>query len=105
VLSYVVQRRARELGLRVALGATRADVVRMVLSQSARVTLVGIAAGLAGALLLSQVLASQLFEISPRDPLTFAGTSLLLATVALFAAWLPAYRATRVDPMVTLRLD
>jgi ABC-type antimicrobial peptide transport system permease subunit len=88
-----------------ALGATRGDVLRLVLSQTAIMTAIGVAIGLAGAVALSRLLAAQLFEISPRDPLTFVVTSLLLAAVALLAAWLPARRATLVDPMVTLRAE
>jgi putative ABC transport system permease protein len=105
VLSFIVQRRAREVGVRMALGATRGDVLRLVLSQTAIMTAIGVAIGLAGAVALSRLLAAQLFEISPRDPLTFVVTSLLLAAVALLAAWLPARRATLVDPMVTLRAE
>jgi putative ABC transport system permease protein len=105
VLSFIVQRRAREVGVRMALGATRADVLRLVLSQTAAMTAVGIVFGLAGAVVLSRVLAAQLFEVSPRDPLTFVVTPILLSSVALFAAWLPARRATLVDPMVTLRAE
>jgi putative ABC transport system permease protein len=105
VLSFMVQRRAREVGVRMALGATRADVLRLVLSQTALITAIGILTGLAGALALSRVLASQLFEVSPRDPLTFVVTSLLLLAVAMLAAWLPARRATLVDPIVTLRAE
>ena len=105
VLSYTVQRRSRELGVRMALGATQFDVARLVVSQTARLVAVGITAGLIGAVLLSRVLEAQLFDVSPRDPLTFAGTSLLLSAVALVAAWLPARRATSVDPMITLRAE
>jgi putative ABC transport system permease protein len=105
VLSYTAQRRAREVGVRLALGATRADVLRLMLSQTAILTLVGVAVGLAGALALSRLLAAQLFEVSPYDPFTFAGTALLLASVALVAGWIPARRATSVDPMITLRIE
>ena len=105
VLSYTVQRRSREVGVRMALGATRFDVVRLVLSHTARLTAVGIVAGLAGSIALSKVLATQLFEVSPRDPWTFGVTALVLGIVALIAAWLPARRATGVDPMVTLRAE
>jgi putative ABC transport system permease protein len=105
VLSHSVQRRSRELGVRMALGATRFDVARLILSQTTLLVLIGVAAGVAGALALSRLVATQLFEVSPRDPLTFAATSALLAGVALFAAWLPARRATSVDPMITLRAE
>jgi putative ABC transport system permease protein len=105
VLSYTVQGRSRELGVRMALGATRSEMARLVLSQTALLTFIGIIGGLAGALALSRLLSTQLFEVSPRDPLTFAATSILLAAVALIAAWIPARRATTVDPMITLRAE
>jgi putative ABC transport system permease protein len=105
VLSAVVVRRSRELGVRMALGATRRDVARLVLSQTMILVIIGIAAGAAGALALSQLLAAQLFEVSPRDPITFISTSLVLAVVALIAAWLPTRHATSVDPMITLRAE
>jgi putative ABC transport system permease protein len=105
VLNYAVQRRAREVGVRLALGATRADVLRLMLARSALLTAIGIATGLAGAIALSEVLAAQLYEVSPRDPLTLAGTAALLTIVALLAAWIPARRATALDPAVTLRAD
>jgi putative ABC transport system permease protein len=103
VLSYSVEQRSRELGIRMALGAHRGDVRGMVLRQALGLIGVGVAVGLAAALVLSRVLESQLFGVSPRDPLTFAGVALLLATVALTAAYLPARRATAVDPIVALR--
>jgi putative ABC transport system permease protein len=105
VLSYTVQRRAREVGLRMALGATRGSIVRLVLGQTARLTLIGVMLGLAGAGILSRVIAAELYNVSPRDPVTFAATALLLSSVALIAAWLPTRRATTVDPVVTLRAD
>jgi putative ABC transport system permease protein len=105
VLSYTVQRRAREVGVRLALGATRGDVLRLMLSQTAALTLLGVVVGLAGAFVLSRLLAAQLFEISPHDPFTFGGTALLLASVALAAGWIPARRATSVDPTITLRME
>jgi ABC-type antimicrobial peptide transport system permease subunit len=105
VLSYTVQRRARELGVRMALGATRFDVARLVVMQSGRLVALGVAAGILGALAFSRLLEAQLYEVSARDPFTFAATSLLLSMVALLAAWLPARKATSVDPMVTLRAE
>jgi putative ABC transport system permease protein len=105
VLSYTVQRRAREVGVRMALGATRANIVRLVLGQTAVLTLVGIGLGLAAAFGLARFVGAQLYEISPRDPQTFATTALALAFVAFIAAWLPTRRATSVDPVVTLRAD
>jgi putative ABC transport system permease protein len=105
VLSYTVQRRAREVGLRMALGATRGSIVRLVLGQTARLTLLGVTLGLVGAGILSQVIAAELYNVSPRDPVTFATTALVLSSVALIAAWLPTRRATAVDPVVTLRTE
>ena len=105
VLSYTVQRRARELGLRMALGATRFDVARLVMVQTGQLVAAGVALGIAGALASARLLEAQLFDVSPRDPLTFATTSLLLTTVALVAAWRPARKATSVNPMITLRTE
>jgi putative ABC transport system permease protein len=105
VLTYNVQRRAREMGLRLALGASRASIVLLVVGQSARLTAIGIVAGLAGAAAVSRVIATQLYEISARDPATFAAMAATLAVVALLAASLPVWRATRVDPVVTLRAE
>lgn len=105
VLSYAISRRARELGIRMALGATRRDVVGMVLGGAAQMALLGIAVGLLGALALSRALESQLYGVSSRDPATYAGLSALLGCVVLLAAALPAMRASRVDPVTTLRED
>ena len=103
VLSYNVQRRAREVGVRMALGATRSDIVRLVLGQTASLTAVGVGTGLIAAFALSQLIAVQLYEVSPHDPGTMIVTALTLTIVAMTAAWLPTRRATRVDPVVTLR--
>jgi putative ABC transport system permease protein len=103
VLSYNVQRRTREVGVRMALGATRANIVRLVIRQTAWLTLTGIAIGLTSAVVLSRLIAAQLYEVSPRDPATMIVTAMTLAGVALTAAWLPARRATRIDSMVSLR--
>ncbi|HEV8577435.1 MAG TPA: ABC transporter permease [Thermoanaerobaculia bacterium] len=103
VISYLVAQRTREIGVRIALGAQKRDVKRLVLRQGAVLTATGIAIGLLGALGLTRVLASLLFGVSTRDPLTFASIAALLAAVALFATWLPARRASRVDPMVAIR--
>lgn len=105
VIAYNVSRRAREVGIRMALGAERAGVLRMVLRESLWITWAGIAAGLAGSLALTRFLSSQLYEIRPNDPLTFAATALVLTGVALAAAWVPARRAARVDPMTALRYE
>ena len=103
VLSYMVTERRREIGIRMALGADRASVMRMVLSQGLRLTLVGVAVGLAAAFALNRVLASLLFGVRPSDPLTIASVVALIGTVALVACYLPARLATRVDPMIVLR--
>jgi putative ABC transport system permease protein len=105
VLSYAVQRRAREVGVRMALGATRADVARLVLGQTAVLVAAGVLAGLAGAFALSRLVAAQLYETSARDPGTFALMAIALSVVAAVAAWLPMRRATAVDPVVTLRAE
>ena len=103
VLAYLVARRTREMGVRIALGAARADVVRLVVRDGLRSILPGVAIGIAGALLLTRLLTSQLFGVSPTDPLTFAAVTALLLGVALTATWVPARRASRVEPMTTLR--
>jgi putative ABC transport system permease protein len=105
VLAYTVQRRAREVSVRMALGATRANIVRLVLGQTAVLTIVGIGAGLIGAVALSRLVATQLYEVSPRDPLTLGVTAGMLAAVAIGAAWSPIRRATDIDPVVALRCD
>jgi len=104
-MAYAVSRRVREIGVRVALGATSAHVVRLVLGRSMRATGLGLLIGMAGALAVGQALRSQLLGVSPRDPLTLAGVGVLLAVVALVASAVPARRAARVDPMVALRSD
>lgn len=103
VLAYVVGRRTRELGIRMALGADRRAVLGLVLRQALRHVLPGVALGFAGALALTRLLRSQLFGVSATDPLTFAGVTTLLVAVALLASWIPARRAAAVDPMEALR--
>jgi putative ABC transport system permease protein len=105
VLSFAVAQRTRELGLRMALGAQRGDVFRLVLAQGLRPTLVGITAGIMGAYALHRVMAHLLFNVSATDPLTFAGVAILLTSVAMAACYIPARRATRVDPIVALRYE
>jgi predicted permease len=103
VMAYSVSRRRREIGVRVALGARRSDVLRMVLGQGLRTILIGLAIGIAGSLALTRTVESLLFGVTPTDPLTFAGVTLLLVAAALLACYIPARRATRVDAMVALR--
>jgi len=105
VMSYSVSRRTREIGVRVALGAARRDVVGMVVGRALRLAGIGLLVGGGGALGAGQLLQSQLFGVSPRDPATFAAIALLLGGVAFLASWLPARRAAAVDPLVALRCE
>jgi putative ABC transport system permease protein len=103
VISYSVSSRTREVGIRVALGAARGKILQLILSESAKLVLLGLALGIGGAIALGRFLRSLLFEVRPTDPLTFAAVAILLALVTLAAAYVPARRAMRVDPMVALR--
>lgn len=105
VLSYLVGQRTQEIGVRMALGAQRADVLRMVLGDGVRMTVIGICIGFAAALGLTRLMASMLFGVKPTDPLTFASVAILLCAIALLACYIPAHRATRVDPIVALRYE
>src|SRR5262249_52152907 len=105
VLSYVVSLRTRELALRVALGATRSEIMRTVLRHSLRVTVVGTVSGVALSFAATRLLTSLLAGVSPVDPITFSAVSLGLAAVALLAACPPVLRASRADPIVALRSD
>jgi putative ABC transport system permease protein len=104
-MAYAVSQRTHEIGIRTALGAQRRDVLRLVMGDGAKIALFGIASGIAGALALTRLMASLLFEVKPTDPATFAGVAILLALVALAACYIPARRAMRVDPMVALRYE
>ena len=105
VMSYSVSWRTREIGIRMALGAKRADVLRLVVRQGMTMTLIGLALGLVGVIAMSRVLAGMLYGVSPTDPLTFTGVSIVLLLVALLACLIPARRATRVDPIVALKTE
>ena len=103
VISYLVGRRTHEIGLRMALGAQRNDVICLVLGEGTRMALIGVIVGIAGALALTRLMANQLFGVTAHDPLTFVAVSLLLTLVAVVACYLPTRRAVRVDPLVALR--
>src|SRR6516162_5681357 len=105
VLSYVVGQRTQEIGIRMALGAQRGDVLRAFLGDGVRLTLIGIAIGAAAALVLTRLMSSMLFEVKPTDPLTFAGVAILLCLIALLACYIPARRAASVDPLQALRSE
>jgi putative ABC transport system permease protein len=105
VMAYSTMQRRHEIGIRMALGAGSADVVGLVLAQGMRLVAVGVGVGLVGSWVLSRVLVSQVYGITARDPLTYGAVALLLAGVALLATYVPARRATRVDPMLALRSE
>jgi putative ABC transport system permease protein len=103
VISYLVAQRTREMGIRLALGASRHDVLMLVLGQGLTLTMIGVAAGLVFAFALTRFLSSLLYGVSAADPITFAAIALLFAGVALTASYLPARRAMKVDPITALR--
>jgi putative ABC transport system permease protein len=105
VLAYSVSRRTHEVGVRVALGAREADILRLVLGEGTRLVLVGVASGTAASLALGRAMSSLLFGVTATDPLTFAAVALLLTLVATAAAYIPARRAAAVDPLVALRTE
>jgi ABC-type antimicrobial peptide transport system permease subunit len=105
VMSYSVAQRTREMGIRVALGSKQQQVLYLVLAEGAKLALVGIAIGLVGALILTRFIASLLYGVGAADPLTFVGVATLSLVVGLAACAIPAWRATRVDPIVALRYE
>jgi predicted permease len=105
VMSYAVAQRSREIGIRMALGARAGDVLRLILKQGLILVLVGVGLGLAGALALTRVMQSLLYSVNSNDPLTFGSVAIVLLVVALLACWIPARRATKVDPMIALRYE
>jgi len=105
VIAYSVTQRTQEIGIRMALGAQRGDVLRMVVKQAIVLAAVGIAAGGTGGLALTRLMEGLLFQVKPADPLTFVAVSAVLAAVAILASYIPGRRATRVDPVIALRAE
>jgi ABC-type antimicrobial peptide transport system permease subunit len=105
VIAFSVTRRTQEIGVRMALGALHGDILRLVVGEGARLALAGLGIGIAAAIGVTRLLSSLLFGVTPTDPITFAGLALLLAAVALFASYIPARRAMRLDPNNALRYE
>ena len=105
VMSYTVARRTREIGVRMAIGASRANILRMVLREAGLLVVLGLTVGLAASLLAAQFMRSLLFAVSPYDPFTFTAMGFLLLLTGLMAAWWPARRAASSEPMQTLRME
>ena len=103
VLSFLVSRRTREIGIRLALGAQRRDVLWLVMKEGAKFSLIGISLGLASALAITRLLADELYGVSPADPATFLAAAVLMAAVTLLACYIPTRRAMHLDPLVALR--
>jgi putative ABC transport system permease protein len=105
VLAFLVSKRTREIGIRIALGAQRGDVLWLILKEGAKFSLAGIGLGLAGAFIVTRGLASELYGIGPMDPVTYVGVALVMAVVTLLACYIPARRAMKVDPLIALRYE
>ena len=105
VISYNVAQRTREMGIRAALGATERSLLRLILDRGVRLTLIGLAIGVAGAIGLTRLMATLLYGVGARDPVTMVSVGVILAGVAIAASYVPARRATRVDPVVALRYE
>jgi len=105
VVAYSAARRTHEIGIRMALGASRGSAIRLVLRMGMRVVVIGVAVGLAASLALSRIIAGQLWHVSAHDPITIGGVAALLLATGALACWLPARRASRVEPIVALRYE
>jgi putative ABC transport system permease protein len=104
-MSYSVSQRTHEIGIRMALGAKRAEILRLVVGHGMLLAMVGVAVGIGGALLLTRFLSSLLYGVGANDPVTFLGVAVLLSAVAALASLIPAWRAARIDPMEALRYE
>ena len=103
VVSYGVSQRAQEIGVRMAIGARGDDVIKMIVAEGLKLAVVGVTIGVIGAIALTRLITSLLYDVSPVDPVTFLGVSLVLALAALVASYIPALKATRVDPVLALK--